>query len=172
MLASKDFEDGVVLGGDEGKGAKVSDVRPNTIGKFDVLEFYVKVNSRLKTKSVDDGFEHLEADEVTVKLWIPQGDDAKAEKKIKSNNSMLTKLSGEFIAADDEQAWMDALPGGKYYDAITTTAEVHVRSNHFNGNNEWQFEFNAAKPKRKTKDEFVADYVKRKGASTAEEVAY
>jgi phage gp16-like protein len=121
---------------------------------------------------VDEGFEHQDASEIEVKMWIPtdaKGQEAK-EKKIKANNKVLAHLSGEVVDPLDEEAWMQALPGGNLHDAIKEKAAVHVKNNEYNGNKNWQFEFNAAKPKVQTLEEFKRQYQLKKVQREAEQV--
>lgn len=173
MLKASDFDDGVILGGEEGAATQVTDIRVNKQGNFDVLEFYVKASTRLKGTVVDEGFEPIDESEVVVKMWIPllTLEQEKKEKKVKANNSMLSRLSGgKYVDPTAEDAWIDALPGGELHEAILEHSQTHVVNKEYNGNKNWQFEFNADKPKVKTKEEFLAEYQKRQ-QKAAEEAA-
>lgn len=164
-MTANDFDGAAILAGVDGGPAKIVDVRVSkTANDALVVNFYVEVGSKLLGSVIEDGTEPIPATTVAIEEWPVVGfnpEDEKQRKKLERFNSVLSKLTNEKIAGDDDEAWCGLVEGGPLHAKIIG-ATCFVGINDYNGRKKFQFALNASKPAVVGFKDLISDFRARK----------
>lgn len=175
MLQLKDYDDGVVFGGDTGGGVEFIDCvhEPSTNdASFGRIKFRVKVSSKLTGRSKDptstDDYTIIDEDLVDILEWVPSqngGNPALYPASLSRFNKKLAFLSGVEVDPTDEEAWMRAVTedGDINQGILKNVVNVYVvKKTNKKGYPEVSFVEDSTLPKKPTLEEFKKQFLAKR----------